>query len=351
MAYEPLMDILKSKRQDNESQLSADMRTQSNDRSLLAGATPLLVGLLAGDMSSGVSVASDGLIKEDARLMKQQGDYAKAMAKKGSASDPYKSALVKVTLANGKTKYMTRKEAHAMDSSGLSTQDQIDKSGKESRAKAIGSGSNISLTKDEQGRQAYSNKLTKRVEPINGQSSITPKFKEVRDKRYTQLSSRVKPDIDSLRTAQRGLDLSMQTGMMPKMVALNMAVKVTEARATDEDYNRVINNRSRIQRIKESLKEEKNAEVSKRKIKEAQALFKQIMDTAGKSLKSSIDSSARSISENDEQYENASKFFGDLMPSYGEPMSKKDILDKPISDFEDMTAEQIEEVIKQAEGK
>ena len=90
MAYEPLFDLLKAKPQESESQESQDMRTISNERSLLAGATPLLMGLLAGDMASGTKVASDKLLGEDARLMKQQVDANKLLAKKSALGDGLK---------------------------------------------------------------------------------------------------------------------------------------------------------------------------------------------------------------------------------------------------------------------
>ena len=135
-----------------------------------------------------------------------------------------------------------------------------------------------------------------------------------RDKRYTQLSSRVKEDLDAVRTAERGLKLSSSKSVMPQMVSLNMAVKVTEQRATDEDYARVTKAVGNINKIREAIKEEKDGKVVARKIREANELFESILGVANNSLERHVKSSAEAISSTDEQYEDAMKNFGDLLP-------------------------------------
>ena len=80
--YEPMFDFLKAKPVGNESQDITNMRTQSNERSLLAGATPALVGLLMGDVGVGAEVGGKMILDEDARVQKQQSEYMKALAKK-----------------------------------------------------------------------------------------------------------------------------------------------------------------------------------------------------------------------------------------------------------------------------
>lgn len=84
MAYEPLFDFLKSKKKEGEPEpeQASDMRTVSNERSLLAGATPLLVGLLSGNVGSGLEVASKGLMAEDQRALSEQKSLMDHIRKK-----------------------------------------------------------------------------------------------------------------------------------------------------------------------------------------------------------------------------------------------------------------------------
>lgn len=66
-----------------------------NKRSLLAGATPLLVGLLAGNMGDAAEVASKALIDEDQRQLKQDSSLMSYLRKRKIASDKASSPSLK----------------------------------------------------------------------------------------------------------------------------------------------------------------------------------------------------------------------------------------------------------------
>ena len=59
-----------------------------NKRALLAGATPLLVGLLAGDTGTGVEIAAEGLLKEDELARREDESLFAAFQKKKAAATP-----------------------------------------------------------------------------------------------------------------------------------------------------------------------------------------------------------------------------------------------------------------------
>lgn len=110
MAYEPMFDFLKAKPVENEPQAMNDMRTQSNERGLLAGATPALIGLLMGDVGTGAQVGGKMLLDEDKRFQDQQNDYMKAMAKRETASQEKKGKRyqsIPVENKNGTVTYHT----------------------------------------------------------------------------------------------------------------------------------------------------------------------------------------------------------------------------------------------------
>src|SRR5690606_1886115 len=110
MAYEPLFDFLKRKPKEDESQESADIQSRSNERALLAGATPLLVGLLTGNTGTGAEIASKALLQEDERAYKQQNSLLEAMKKKNKESTTGNRAT-KILNPDGSITYVRESDA------------------------------------------------------------------------------------------------------------------------------------------------------------------------------------------------------------------------------------------------
>lgn len=90
-----LLDFLKV--QPNET----DRAKVTNQRALLAGATPLLVGLLAGNTGDAYEIASKALLDEDQRKLKEEGSLIDYLRKRQMANEAT-AAKSKQELALGK---------------------------------------------------------------------------------------------------------------------------------------------------------------------------------------------------------------------------------------------------------
>lgn len=70
-----------------------EMKDISNTRAILAGATPLLVGLLTGGKGDAAAIASKGLYEEDKRAQKEQNSLMDYLQKQQIAQDKAKSTV------------------------------------------------------------------------------------------------------------------------------------------------------------------------------------------------------------------------------------------------------------------
>ena len=362
-----LMDSLRSskrKRYDSDSVSDSSMKrmdleenrdssmSNSNIRALIAGATPLLTGYLSGHTGSGVEIAAKALIDEDQRAMGEQGDLLDAFRKSTARSKAGADRMIQVK--NPETGEITWEWASKSEGSRAPdrrrSEDEtvrIHRTREQASKDIVGKGKQI--VESPEGEKI----LIDKSDPLaqerifeQTEEGITPKFEKVLDKRYDKLQSRNKKDIDSYRTAVKGYDLASSKGIMPQRIALNMAVKITEQRATDEDYNRVVNHVSKIRRIGEEIKQEKDGKVVARKIKEANELFGRIIKLSGSLIKEDVKKAAKAISRSDAEYKKALKYFGDIVPD-----AKTRIKTSPSTGIEDMSDEDIDARINQLRGE
>jgi len=330
MAYEPMFNFLRANPNEGESQEVADMKTVSNERALVAGATPLLVGLLTGNTGDAAEIASKGLMAEDARAMKEQSSLMSYLRKREIASQKTgttgSNRLYQVKNPDGSISYRTR--ADALNQTAPERRRSIDDT-----LTISGGKSNIRQTE----HKLLGKHMKKLVDPvtkaetyiditkaregeplsvkIEGDKTVHQAFRKEAASRYDKVNTRIKPELDILRNSESGLKLLKTKGQMPTKVALNMVVKLTEGRATDEDFLRVVEAVGYLNRTREAIQEEKDADVIKRKKAEAARVFKTLNNIARESLRGDIRKSVEAISETPEQLKHATKRFSDLMPT------------------------------------
>jgi len=319
------------------------LQEKRNTNLLVAGATPLLAGLLiGGDMGDSAEIAAKSLGVEQNRHQKQDDSLMSYLMKRDSARAKAESKGSGMAFQKSKSKkgvplsFNRNSGKYAIASSGEEFKGELyapsavpqfvekqaaatpfkrEHALAKEQGKIAGNVYGKFTTEDSEGRKILMSKSDPRIKrQLVDDKGLSPEFKKIREQRYTKLSTRNAEDIKGVRNARKGLRLIRSKGIMPKMVALNMAVKVTENRATDEDRAVVNNHVSRIMRLRESIEQEKNRTVAKRKIEEAQMLFEEIIAISEKTINADIEAGAKAISRTDVEYENAKKFFGDLAP-------------------------------------
>lgn len=99
--YKPMFDFLKAKPRENQTQEQADIQTQTNEATLMAGATPLLVGLLSGHTGDGVEIAAKGVQQQITQGQKRQDSLMDYLRKSTIAKEKAASAT------GGKKRYQS----------------------------------------------------------------------------------------------------------------------------------------------------------------------------------------------------------------------------------------------------
>lgn len=308
---------------------SEDSGISNRTKTLLAaGATPMLVGLLTGNAGDAAGIAAKNVKSTMDRFNKEDDDLMSYLRKKNAKTDKptrrYKPARLDnrsyATFDEVTGRYFDPNTRIPIDDPKFYVETpEIAK--KKALAREEGKyGGGVygrKTVKDQEGRQQILDVKTKGSKQAfkDIEEGISPEFKKTLDKRYTALQSRNRDDIKALKLADKAMTLLDTKGIMPNRVALNMAVKITEDRATEEDKRFVLGHVSTIKNLKERLKEEKSGEVRKRLIDEARRLFGEIRNRSKEIIKKDVESAADAISRSPVEKQKAVKYFSDLYPS------------------------------------
>lgn len=243
------------------------METESNNRAIIAGATPLLVGLLTGNTGDAVEIASKGLLQEDQRLQKEQismMDYlrkqniakSKAKAPSSSAGKGIKTVYNKKT---GKTETRTHDEIvaspHIYEISSASPSLQGDISGKKLDQRAE-RGLNNKFMKGEQGENILVTPKGQVTRIGAKESDVTPDTRKYMDKTVENFNKVMDKHNSAEAEAKTAIDSLSKGGDFSKKLAVMKAVKEVETRLSDADREFYINDLSVLRRWGEKLDKE-----------------------------------------------------------------------------------------------
>lgn len=335
-----LMDYLK-KREENE-------KTEA----IMTGATPLLVGFLAGNMGDAYGIASKGLIALNERRAKKEDHLMDYLKKKGGES----SQLYRMITPEG-PRYGTREQAlgaePAIDSPIITGRKEAAKLAEQEKSplkttrvimdpiKGIPTTVNV-MTGEE-------NKPIFKPQTEN----IHPKFQKDVETVVKDLGPLVRPDIEKVKNARSGLNLSTKKGIMPAQVALNQVIKITESRATDEDRAFVTKQLNLWERAKEFVQQQKDPVLVKRKLDEMKTIFNTISDVTSSTINRTINSAVEGVVERDaqgnvlpNQKEYALRKFSIFSPS-NVPSPAPEKKERRRNKYSDMSTEELKKLVEQ----
>lgn len=277
----------------------------SNERALLSGATPLLVGLMTGNMGDAAEVASAGLLREDKRVLDEDKSLLSYLRKKQTASAGGKKRFSTTTLIGPKGK----SNVHAFDTYTGTT-------GKELGQK----GFSDKVQKNSEGVNVRWDAVTRTYVPIATQgqdtgldSTITPKF----EKRAGKIADTLISDTKSWRDAHQEMTEAKRLLADPssgifgtKVAVANLIKKVEKGRMSDEDRKYYISHLSKIRGMFEGVSKEIKGKEKARLIAEVNSSLDTLLKTTTEKISLEGNARAESFSDTPAQKELLLKRFG-----------------------------------------
>jgi hypothetical protein len=265
---------------------------QSNINMMVAGATPLLIGLLSGKSGPAMKVASEGIMEQQKMQFDRERsllDFLKSREKSKSSGD---TKLYKSIGADGKTRYVTRDEAiGGIAPEGRRSLEEAQKleemrlSGKKTYKdyatvkdieKAEKTGSNMQKVDiPETGELAQINKGTGAVRVIKTglEGELPPEQKKRVIKsadEYLKSSEKSIAATDKLEKALTGID---RGGNLGTKLGLMTLIKEIETRMSDADRNYYSEPIGRFNQLLELMRQEKTGKLRPEIVAEAKTML------------------------------------------------------------------------------
>lgn len=254
-----------------------------NKRFIMSGATPLLVGLLSGNMGDAADIAGQALLDEDRRQLKEDSDLMTYLMKKKTTSD---NKLYKIRdPKTGDIKYGTHEQALGSLAPHLRRPETEEISIAEGKSKVrkkeyTDLGKDIQVVEDPiSGEKVMVSKKTKKVVakpmeiPKEYPQGWTKTKEDLTQKTVKDFNSVVKKHdeaITSLDKAERSL---ANGGQFAEKLGVMQLVKDVETRLSDYDRTFYINQLGYIRSFMDKLKREKTGRLPSYIVKEAKELI------------------------------------------------------------------------------
>ena len=276
----------------------------SNRRALMAGATPLLVGLISGNTGDALEIASKGLMQEDQRKQEEDKTLLSYLRKRSMASEKEPEPMKRYSYTN------------------------IEKDGKTIKAKVDAVTGELTPTEHLTGYSPYfftdphteeKGRVTKGLPDAKPTSveSVTPAGKvSLRfEKRANVIADKYTKDMESVRDIHQSLAeaqrLIHKKGQLPQKVAIQSIVKKVESgRVSNEDREYYTANVSKFQSLREAIDQERNSKVKARLVNEAKTVLKDLIDYGQKRIQGEALSRAKSFSKNKLEHDHLMKKLG-----------------------------------------
>ena len=254
----------------------------SNRRALMAGATPLLVGLISGNTGDALEIASKGLIQEDQRKQEEDKTLLSYLRKRSTSDSKSSDKLFKIKHPEtGSIRYGTYDEALGQQAPSLTHEDVKTRGIKRIEAKKADPTFGRKLGKDIQGRDVITNIATGKRNIIEDlPEGVVPKHLEkVVDKSvssYNTQSKKNDEELKQLTNAQKAIG----SGQLGDKLAVMSLVKQIETRLSDMDRAYYTANISNFSSLREKINQERTGKLSPRLVKEATKLISQAASNA-----------------------------------------------------------------------
>lgn len=300
-----LLDFLKV--QPNET----DRAKVTNQRALLAGATPLLVGLLAGNTGDAYEIASKALLDEDQRKLKEDGSLIDYLRKRTEAQNKAAQSdrLYTIREPDGTLRYVTadkargaqapfrrRPEDESVRMAGRTTQI------KEGIQKRFGKGYTIQ-TDPVTGEKFKIYKGEEEIAPQKIELSKTPEYPDGWNKNKEKLTqstvskfnASTKKQRDALNDLEKASSALESGGKFAEKLGVMGLVKDVETRLSDYDRAFYIGEISYLRKMGTFLEKEKSGRLPKYIVDEAKQLIKAAIEKTNGRISDSTNRTIRQL--------------------------------------------------------
>lgn len=265
----------------------------------LMGATPVLMGFLAGDPQVGYEMGSKVLFDEAARREKRLEELRKAEAKRLEKSGTDKAQMK--TLYNKETgekvavnydpvtRTLTDFNGNPIDmakySADMPLRDQLEMKSLDELARWKAKGGNIDYKKGEDERLYAIDKLNvRKPRLVFDPRGLTPLQREAGEKKAQEYNKVVGKDIDGLSDLESSWNNLLTTNQLANKAAVMRFVKDLESRLSDQDRAYYTSEISRAKQVIARMNEEKTGQMNPRLIRDALGLAAESMRKIKKRL-------------------------------------------------------------------
>lgn len=293
-----LMDYIRKKKSEDEAPAyrpSVSTPDQRNTRALIAGATPLLVGVLSGYTGDATEIASKALLSEDQRALDEDKSLMSYLNKKalkgsdgGSDQKPQQVRLDDGSLGyfkGGKYYKPSGEEIPAPKFYTETPEIVAKKTGaREEVLKKYGKGT--SLTKHPYtGEVMAVDKSNLSSKPVfqapESARGANPEQMKLVDKSVEKFNTDMKKNDEAIRDLESASH-NLGTGQLGDKIALMKIVKQVEQRLSDQDRKFYLGNISTFRSLRERLQSEKDGKLPPRVIEDVKKMLAQTLASAKK---------------------------------------------------------------------
>ena len=264
-----LMEYLKPSASNKEldSMRLTDQDTRDK-RALLAGATPLLVGLLAGNVGDAADIAGNALLNEDQRQLKEDSDllgYIRKKNLKATSGKPTKMQKISFMDEKGIQRggYFNPSYGKYYNTEGQEISNPMTYTPLSEEAKTIARnrgrlqsdltyGKSFGVT--EEGRPAVRDIINETIKPIGNVSNLAPKQRQRVSAAQDDYEKLIKDDRDALSSANQFMEMLNVKNPVSDTYAIRLLVRTIEkGRLSDYDVQSITGSAAWYDRFKQLI--------------------------------------------------------------------------------------------------